>query len=141
MGRLHELLLTPIPRDWLILALRLVWGVVLGAATGSYLGCVAWRLPRRLPLTPSSACPACGAKVPLVRAIPVISFLLQRGRAVCCGARLPRRYLALEIGAVALFAAVSVAVGLVALFALTVAALAVPALVSQVRAARPEPSE
>jgi leader peptidase (prepilin peptidase)/N-methyltransferase len=43
----------------------------------------------------------CGTQIPMYRNIPVVSWLLQRGRAACCGARIPARYVLTEAGAVA----------------------------------------
>lgn len=42
----------------------------------------------------------CGAPIPLYRNIPVVTWLVQRGRAACCGARIPRWYVASEAGTV-----------------------------------------
>ena len=57
-------------------------------------------------LLPGSHCPACGTAVPPWRNIPIISWLLQRGIAVCCGARIPFRYLCCELLIPILFAVV-----------------------------------
>lgn len=74
-------------------------GAVLGAIIGSFLATVALRWPReRSALRGRSACDACGAPVPATRLVPVISFVLQRGRAACCGARIDRLHPAGEIG-------------------------------------------
>ena len=41
----------------------------------------------------------CGALIPMYRNIPVLSWPLQRGRAACCGAKIPVWYFAAEVGA------------------------------------------
>lgn len=41
----------------------------------------------------------CGALIPIYRNIPVFSWLLQRGRAACCGAKIPAWYFVAELGA------------------------------------------
>jgi prepilin signal peptidase PulO-like enzyme (type II secretory pathway) len=50
-----------------------------------------------------SACPHCQAPIPLYRNIPVLSWLLQRGRSACCQKPIALRYLAFEIAGAALF--------------------------------------
>jgi leader peptidase (prepilin peptidase)/N-methyltransferase len=125
---------------WMYVCFGMLWG----AATGSYLGAAAWRLPRRIPLWEGrSHCPGCGAMVPGYRNVPVVSFLLQRGRASCCGGRLARRYLLLEASCAAAGAAFAAGVFSVfgdaaplVMFAAAVVALVVPSLVSVLTADR-----
>lgn len=70
---------------------------VVGAMVGSFLNVCIHRLPRGLSVVrPPSHCPACGARIPWARNLPVITWLAQRGRAACCGARIPARYVAVE---------------------------------------------
>src|SRR5262249_45412158 len=45
---------------------------------------------------PGSHCPACGAAVRPWDNVPILSFLLLRGRARCCGARISPRYVVVE---------------------------------------------
>lgn len=55
----------------------------------------------------------CGTRIPLHRNVPVLTWLLQRGRAACCGAPIPRWYVgaeALTVVTAALGAAVAVGV-------------------------------
>lgn len=40
----------------------------------------------------------CGAPIPMVRNIPVVSWVLQGGNAHCCGARIPSWYVITEAG-------------------------------------------
>ncbi len=89
-------------------AMWLLWCAGAGAALGSFAACAAWRIPRGVGLCGRSRCPACGAPIPWHRNVPVLSWLLLRGRAACCGARLSARYVALE----AAFAAAGLAAGL-----------------------------
>lgn len=83
-------------------------GFGVGGSLGSFAGCAAWRIPRRLSLLGRSHCPGCGAQVPWWLNVPVLSFLVLRGRARCCGARLARRYLLLELTLALLGATVGV---------------------------------
>lgn len=64
-----------------------------GLAAGSFATAVAHRVPRRMPLaTERSRCPACGAQIAAYDNIPLVSWLLLRGRARCCGASISPRY-------------------------------------------------
>jgi len=56
------------------------------------------RLAGRRP-TGRSVC-VCGTPIPLYRNIPIVSWVLQRGRTACCGARIPSWYLGAEVGSV-----------------------------------------
>ena len=72
--------------------------VCLGLAFGSFLNVVIYRLPReRSILRPGSTCPACSAPIRAYDNIPVVSWLLLRGRARCCGARISARYPLIEL--------------------------------------------
>jgi leader peptidase (prepilin peptidase)/N-methyltransferase len=66
---------------------------VLGAIAGSFLNVVAYRLPRHESLVlPASHCPRCGAPVKPYDNIPILSFLLLRGRCRSCSASISARY-------------------------------------------------
>jgi leader peptidase (prepilin peptidase)/N-methyltransferase len=76
---------------------------VLGAIVGSFLNVVTYRLPRRESLvTPASHCPKCGVPVRPYDNIPVLSWLLLRGRCRNCGERISARYPLVEAGAAVL---------------------------------------
>ena len=80
---------------------------VLGALIGSFLNVVIHRLPRGDSLLrPGSHCPACDAPVRAYDNVPVLSWLLLRGRCRSCGARISARYPAVELLTAAAFAAV-----------------------------------
>lgn len=86
--------------------------VVLGVLSGSYLGVVADRLPREEPTsTGRSHCDACGAALRWFELIPIISWLVQRGRCRGCGASITLAPLLMEILTGALFGAVAVRFG------------------------------
>ncbi len=64
-----------------------------GAIVGSFLNVVVYRLPRHESLVrPRSRCPSCATPVKPYDNIPVISWLLLRGRCRSCGARISPRY-------------------------------------------------
>lgn len=72
--------------------------VALGLALGSFLNVVIHRLPRGENLAhPPSRCPACGARIAPYDNVPVFSWLLLRGRARCCRARISPRYPLIEL--------------------------------------------
>jgi leader peptidase (prepilin peptidase) / N-methyltransferase len=64
-----------------------------GLAAGSFATAVAHRVPRGMPLaTERSRCPACGTQIAAYDNVPLLSWLLLRGRARCCGAPIPLLY-------------------------------------------------
>jgi leader peptidase (prepilin peptidase) / N-methyltransferase len=72
--------------------------VALGLVFGSFLNVVIHRLPRDENVAfPGSHCPACGAPIRAYDNIPVLSWLVLRGRARCCGARISLRYPLVEL--------------------------------------------
>jgi leader peptidase (prepilin peptidase) / N-methyltransferase len=75
-------------------------------AVGSFLNVVASRLPLgRSVSTPRSACPHCGAEIRVRDNIPVLSYILLRGRCRDCSAPIGLRYPAVELGTALLAAA------------------------------------
>ncbi|MBI4635486.1 MAG: prepilin peptidase [Candidatus Rokubacteria bacterium] len=67
--------------------------VILGLVVGSFLNVVIARLPAHRSLwRPGSACPTCGAAIAWHDNIPLLSFLLLRGRCRACGAPISWRY-------------------------------------------------
>lgn len=76
-----------------------------GLAVGSFATAVAHRIPRGISIVfARSECPACAAQIAAYDNIPVFSWLLLRGRARCCGARLSLRYPLTELAVGALYA-------------------------------------
>ncbi len=123
---------------WFILLI----GVLAGALFGSFLNVVIWRgptmwglagegaAPRGNLFTPRSYCPACQTPIRIRDNIPLLSFLILRGRCVDCNATIPLRYFLVELlGVGAVLAAIlvlgaSLSAALAALFLLTLIALA-----------------
>jgi leader peptidase (prepilin peptidase)/N-methyltransferase len=93
--------------------------VLLGLAVGSFLNVVVHRLPRILEqqwraecadlqglqrpesprynlITPASACPHCAHPVSVLENIPIVSYLLLRGKCSACGAKISIRYPLIE---------------------------------------------
>jgi leader peptidase (prepilin peptidase)/N-methyltransferase len=74
-----------------------VLAFVLGAVFGSFFNVAIYRWPRDMSVvTPPSHCPACNARIPGYRNVPIVSYLWQRGRAACCGAKMTPRYAIVE---------------------------------------------
>ena len=79
---------------------------VLGLAFGSFLNVCIYRLPRDLSVVqPRSACPGCEQPIAFYDNIPVLSWLLLRGRCRNCTIRISPRYLVVEILTGAIFLA------------------------------------
>ncbi len=77
----------------------LLFWTTLGLCVGSFLNAVIYRLPRnrslRSPLW--SICPTCGHRIRWYDNIPIVSFLLLRGRCRHCGIHISPRYLVIEV--------------------------------------------
>jgi len=71
--------------------------VLLGLVVGSFLNVCIYRLPRDLSIVrPRSRCPSCEGTIRWYDNLPVLSYLLLRGRCRHCGASIPVRYPAVE---------------------------------------------
>lgn len=83
-----------------------------GLVVGSFLNVVIHRVPQRLSVvSPRSACPGCGTTLAERDNIPVVSWLVLRGRCRTCGMRIPARYPLVELASAALFAAAALRLG------------------------------
>jgi leader peptidase (prepilin peptidase) / N-methyltransferase len=77
-----------------------------GLVAGSFVTVVAHRVPRGLSIIgPGSQCPGCGARIAPYDNLPVISWLLLRGRRRCCGGAISTHYPLAELSLAVLFAA------------------------------------
>ena len=66
---------------------------LIGLAIGSFLNVVIWRVPRHESVVaPPSHCPGCDALISPRDNIPVLSWLLLRGKCRSCGIRISPRY-------------------------------------------------
>jgi leader peptidase (prepilin peptidase)/N-methyltransferase len=74
-----------------------VFAFVIGACIGSFLNVVIYRLPKEESVvSPASHC-ACGQPIKWHDNIPILSWLMLRGRARCCGQRFSFRYPFVEL--------------------------------------------
>ena len=79
---------------------------IFGLLLGSFLNVVIWRLPREESLaTPGSHCPSCGRAVKPYDNIPVVSWMVLRGRCRNCGESISARYPLVEALTAVLLAA------------------------------------
>lgn len=87
----------------------LPFAALFGLVLGSFFNVLAYRLPRGESLaTPGSHCPSCDAPVKAWDNIPVLSWVLLRGRCRSCHEQISARYPLVETVTAALFAAVVV---------------------------------
>jgi leader peptidase (prepilin peptidase)/N-methyltransferase len=75
-----------------------------GLVVGSFVTVVGYRVPRgESILGPRSRCTTCGAQIAAYDNVPVLSWVLLRGRSRCCGDRISARYPLTELGLGALY--------------------------------------
>ncbi len=90
----------PVPLTFALIAVA-----ALGAIIGSFLNVVIHRLPRDESIAfPNSRCPSCGVAIRPYDNIPVLSYVLLRGRCRACGTSIAARYPAVEALTALLFA-------------------------------------
>jgi leader peptidase (prepilin peptidase)/N-methyltransferase len=88
---------------------------LLGLLIGSFLNVVIHRVPSGASVvSPPSACPACGKPIRPRDNVPVVGWLLLRGRCRDCGEPISARYPLVELTCAALFAIMALRFGLVA---------------------------
>lgn len=86
-------------------AVTAIFAAMLGAAVGSFLNVVAWRVPRGESIfKPASRCTSCGKPIRWYDNIPVISWLSLKGKCRDCGSRFSFRYAIVELVTALLFA-------------------------------------
>ncbi len=72
--------------------------LVFGACVGSFVGVVAYRLPREISLiSPRSFCPHCRCTIPAWANIPIVSWIALRGRCARCHSAIGFRSLLTEL--------------------------------------------
>ncbi len=92
LGTLGELF-TWVP-IWVLRAFVVFFGLI----WGSFLNVVIYRVPREMSVVrPASHCPGCGKPIAAYDNIPVFTYVILRGRARCCGAKMSPRYPMVEL--------------------------------------------
>jgi leader peptidase (prepilin peptidase)/N-methyltransferase len=86
-----------------------VVGGGLGLVIGSFLNVVVYRVPNGLSVvSPPSACPTCHSAIKAYDNVPVLSWLLLRGRCRTCSEAISARYPIVEMATAVFFVAVAV---------------------------------
>ncbi len=94
------------------LAPLIVLCALLGLAVGSFLNVVIYRVPRHESIvSPPSTCPSCGSRIAARDNVPVLSWLLLRGRCRTCGESISWQYPAVELLTAGLFAGLAARFG------------------------------
>ena len=95
-----------------MLSLLIGYCALFGLVVGSFLNVVIYRIPRHLSIVrPRSACPRCGEPIAPRDNVPVVSWLVLRGRCRHCGESISARYPLIELATAVLFAATAARVG------------------------------
>lgn len=81
-----------------LLVILSVFSFLFGICIGSFLNVVIHRLPRGLSLaSPPSSCPSCGYRIPFYLNVPLLSWLILRGKCRNCKAPISPRYFVVEL--------------------------------------------
>src|SRR5438093_5067732 len=114
-------------------AFRIAMTAGFGLAVGSFLTVVSHRVPRNESVVaPRSRCPVCRTQIRTRDNVPVVSYLVLRGRCRTCRIRIPPRYLLTELLTAGLFGAAAARfsnIYVVAILALFFAVLLAVALI------------
>ena len=93
-------------------ALLVAFAAVFGLVVGSFLNVVIWRVPRgESVVAPRSRCPRCETPIAPRDNVPVLSWLLLRGKCRHCGEPISGRYPAVELLTAGVFAAFAARLG------------------------------
>ena len=85
-----------------------LFAALFGVIIGSFLNVVIHRLPREESIVfPNSRCPSCGTVIAFYDNVPVLSYVLLRGKCRSCKSNISARYPAVELLTALLFVAVA----------------------------------
>ncbi|MBI5096668.1 MAG: prepilin peptidase, partial [Nitrospirae bacterium] len=83
---------------WFMTLLTYLFIYILGAVIGSFLNVCIYRIPKQESIAaPASHCPQCNAPIRFYDNIPILSFLILRGRCRTCGTPISVQYVIVEI--------------------------------------------
>ncbi|MCK4654263.1 MAG: prepilin peptidase [Candidatus Cloacimonetes bacterium] len=86
--------------------------ILFGAAFGSFFNVCIYRIPRKESIiAPGSRCPQCGEKIKSVYNIPILSYLLLKGKCNKCNSTIPMHYFLVEILTPVLFILLFISLG------------------------------
>jgi len=95
----------------------LLFAGMFGLAVGSFLNVVAWRVPLGKSIVrPGSACPSCGTPISPRDNVPVLGWIILRGRCRSCRAPISVLYPVVELSTGLLFLAAGLRTGMSPLF-------------------------
>jgi len=78
--------------------MMIVYIILVGCVLASFIGTLSYRIPRGISIiSPSSFCPHCKKRIAPFDLIPVISYILLKGKCRYCSGKIPVRYLVLEV--------------------------------------------
>ena len=90
-----------------MVTLLAIFGGILGLVVGSFLNVVVYRVPHGLSIvSPPSACPRCSAPIKPYDNVPVLSWMVLRGKCRNCRTAISLRYPMVELGTAVFFGAV-----------------------------------
>jgi len=70
---------------------------ILGAVFGSFLSCLAWRIYSEKSVWPASRCDSCGRKLKWFENVPVLGYLLLKGKCSSCHKKISWQYFIAEL--------------------------------------------
>jgi leader peptidase (prepilin peptidase)/N-methyltransferase len=77
--------------------MEMIFVFILGLCIGSFLNVVIYRLPKQKSIiSPPSSCPVCGAKIKPWHNIPILGWIILKGRCANCNAKISVRYPIIE---------------------------------------------
>jgi len=77
---------------------RLLAGLLVGLALGSFVTMLSYRAPRNISIvSPPSHCPHCHTPLKIRDLMPIVSWLLERGKCRHCGTKVGVRYVIIEL--------------------------------------------
>ena len=84
--------------------LKTLVGFILGSIFGSFINVCATRIPLgKSVIHPPSSCPQCNVRIKWFHNLPIFSWLMLRGKAMCCNFEIPFRYIGVEFLTALLF--------------------------------------
>ena len=90
--------------------MALLWLAALGASIGSFLNVIVYRLPAGVSIVhPGSRCPSCKHDIRARDNIPIMGWIVLRGKCRDCGVRISARYPLVELATSLMFACVGLA--------------------------------